>query len=80
MKLGDDGRHDIQDLGISCIRDVAIVINKHGFKQWWDDVVVDHFEVIGFLNVAVDKLKNLLLDCPQATDFWCFRSNRAYKT
>ena len=61
-KLGNDGRHNLQNLSISSIWHIAVVVQKDGLKERRDNVSSDHLKIIGLLDVCLDKLQDLLLD------------------
>ena len=46
MKFGDDRGYYIQDLCITCIWDVAVVVAQHCFQQRRYKIVVDRFQII----------------------------------
>ena len=62
-KLGDDCRHDLQNFSITSIGDVSIIVDKDGIEESWNDVCSNHFKIIGLLNICLDELQNLFLDC-----------------
>jgi hypothetical protein len=61
-KLCNDDRHNLQNLSISSIWYIAVVVKENGFKKSWNNVVSDHLEIISFLNIRLDKLQDLLFD------------------
>lgn len=64
MKLVNDGRHDIEDLCLAGVWDVAVVVQEHGFKKCRNHALVHHFEVVSLLHICVDELQNFLFDSP----------------
>lgn len=62
-KLSNDCRHDLQDFSITSIGDVSVVVNEDGIEESWDDVCSDHLKIIGLLNICLDQLQDLFLDC-----------------
>jgi hypothetical protein len=58
----DDRGNDVQDFSITGIWHVALVVKQDGVKQRWHHAVVDHLQVICFLDIDLDKLENLFLD------------------
>jgi|FreactcultuFSWF8_1027224.scaffolds.fasta_scaffold00008_121 hypothetical protein len=68
LKLLDDGSHNVQDLGLSCIRDVVLVVEEDGLQQVRHKTLVNHFEVVSLVNVGADQLEDLLLDGPETAD------------
>lgn len=69
MELGDDGGHYIQDLGITCVRDITVVVTQHCLHERWYEVGVDGFQIIGLQNVYIDEFQDFLLDRPHSSDF-----------
>jgi hypothetical protein len=62
-KLGNDGRHDLQNLGVSSIWYIAVVVEENGFKKSWDNVGSNHLEIISLLDIGLNKLQDLFLYC-----------------
>lgn len=74
-KLLDDYRHDLKNLGISCIRDIAVVIDKNSIKQGWYHIGANHFEIVSSLDICLDELQDFLLDCSKSSNLWHLGSN-----
>ena len=72
MELGNDCRHNIQDFWISSVWDVPVVVNKDSFQKRWNDVSVDRFMVVRFLDVCIHKLQYFFLYSPETSNFGCF--------
>lgn len=69
MKLVNDCSHDIQNLGLSCIGNVSVVVDQNSLKQRRDHISVHHVRIVGLLHVGIDQLKDLLLDGAKPTNF-----------
>lgn len=78
MKFVDDCCHDVQDLGLSCIENIAIIIHQDCLEKWRYHVDADHFQVICFLDIGINELENFLFDCPKTSDSRCFGRDVAY--
>jgi hypothetical protein len=61
-KLSYDGRHDLQNLSISSIGHIPVVIDQDSIQKSRYDVGADHLKIVGFLHVGLDELENLFLD------------------
>ena len=75
----DDCGHDVQDLRLSCIKDISIIIQQNSFEKRRYHVYTDHLQIICFLNVSVDKFKYLLFYRPESSNPGCFGRNIAYR-
>lgn len=75
MELVDDCGHDIEDLRLACVGDISVVVNENGLEQRRHHIRIDHLKVVGFFNICVDELQDLLLDGSKASDFGGFRCN-----
>ncbi len=71
----DDCGDNIQHLGVSGVGDVALIVKKDGIKQWRHHAFIDHLQIIGFLDVYIDKLEDLLLDSSETSDLWSLGCN-----
>lgn len=40
-QLVDDSGHSAEDLGLTCSRDIALVVNEDGVQQWWNKVLTN---------------------------------------
>jgi len=55
-KLGYDCRHDLQDLSITSVWHVSVVVNQHRIKEGWHDVRSNHLQIIRLLDICLDEL------------------------
>lgn len=62
VKLMDDGGHGVQNLCLSRIRDISVIIHQDCFKKWGHHVGIDHLEIVRLLHVGVDELQDFLFD------------------
>ena len=65
----DDCGYHIQDLSFSSIWDVPLIVKKDSIKQGRDHAVVDHLEIIGFLDIDIHQLQYLFLDRSETSNF-----------
>ena len=61
-KLGDNDGHDLQDLSISSIRHVAVIVNQNGLEESGNDIRANHLKIISFLDICLNELQDFLLD------------------
>lgn len=78
MELMNDCRHDVQNLGLSSVGHVASIVYKDRLQKGRNHAIVDHLQVIRFLNVGVDEFQDFLLDGSQTADFGGLRGNVSY--
>jgi hypothetical protein len=69
MQLVDNRGHHVQYFGLTSVRHIVLVVDQNSLQQLGHNVVVNHLQVISLLNICVDELENLLLDCTETTDF-----------
>ncbi len=79
LEFGDDGGHDIENFGISRVRNIAIVVDQDRIEQRWHDAIVDHVHILGFLNKGVDEFQNLLLHRTQPSNLGHLCCNGTYE-
>jgi hypothetical protein len=77
-KLPDNDRHNLENFGISRGRYITIVIDKNSVEKCRHNVGSNHFKIISFLNVSLDKLENFLLDGTKSPDLWCLGRDISY--
>lgn len=65
----NDCGHDVQHLCFPCVGNISVIIHQNGLQERWNHVCVDHLQIISFLHIGIDQLKNLLLDGPKSSDF-----------
>jgi len=61
-KLSDDCRHDFQYFCVTSASYIAVIVDKDSIEKSRYDVVSDHFEIVGLLDVCFDELEDFLLD------------------
>ena len=65
----NDCGHDVQHLCFPCVGNISVIIHQNGLQERWNHVCVDHLQIISFLHIGIDQLKNLLLDGTKSSDF-----------
>jgi hypothetical protein len=58
----------LQVFYLASIEDVILVVEKIGLQQVRHKTFVDHFHIVGLVNVGTDQLENLLLDGSKTVD------------
>lgn len=74
-QLPNNNRHDFQYFGVSSIGHVAIIIDEYSIKKCRYNVGANHFKVVSFVDVCLNKLEDFFLDGTKSSDFWCLSRN-----
>jgi len=76
----NDRCHNVQDLCLSCIKDIPIIIHQDCFEEWRYHVYTDHFQIVRLLHISVNELEYFFLYRPEPSDFRCLGRDVAYET
>lgn len=71
----DDCRHNIQNLRLSSVWNVSIIVHEDCLQKRGDHAVVNHLQVICPLNIGIDEFQDFFLDRSQPADLWRLRGN-----
>lgn len=65
----NDCGHDVQHLSFPRVGNISVIVHQNSLQKRWNHVSVDHLQIISFLHIGIDQLKNLLFDGPKPSDF-----------
>lgn len=79
-EFANNDRHNFENLGVSRIWHIAIIVDQYSIKQSGYNVGANHLQIISFFYVCLDELENLLLNGAKSSNFWCLGRNISYTT
>jgi hypothetical protein len=72
-----DRSHDVQNLCISGLWHVAIIIAEDSIEQLRNKALIDAFHFLRLLDVRLHEFEDLFLDGSEAADLWCLGGNQS---
>jgi hypothetical protein len=78
VKLVDDRSHGIQDLGLSCIGNVAGIINQDSLHERGHHAGINHIKIIRLVHIGINELQDFFLDGPKSSDLGGLGCNGSY--